>query len=197
MSREGALTGGRALAMPPGADVAAAAGVSLALSKSWPVGVLSGVVVAAEVDACLWLAALSSAGSSSSPAMALPATCTAHACLLRPAGVLLRSLLAEAQCECRSGGHAETCGSSEQPAGREYLAGEDEGDLLWQLNANALHDPVWHRVCAAVLAPALQVLLCWCTILHHQETFNVSANADDLSGAKLRECCKLRTGLGC
>ena len=48
----------------------------------------------------------------------------------------------------------------------EYLAGEDKGDLLRQLDANALHDPVWNRVGAAVLAPARQVLLCWRTILH-------------------------------
>ena len=81
MSREGALTGGRAAGAPAGADGAAVASVCLALVESWPAGALSGVVVAAEVDACLLLAALSSAGSSSSPAMALPATCAAHACL--------------------------------------------------------------------------------------------------------------------
>ena len=59
--------------------------------------------------------------------------------------------------------------SVQQQAGSaedRYLAGEDKGDLLWQLQSNALHAPIRHRVCAAVLAPARQVLLCWRTILH-------------------------------
>lgn len=59
------------------------------------------------------------------------------------------------------------CGSSAWAAGRQHLAGKDKGDLLWQLKAYALHDPVWHRVCAAVLAPALQVFFCWRTVLQY------------------------------
>ena len=82
MRREGALTGCQA------------AGVCPSLSGCWvgqPAGMLGGVAVAAEVEACWLAAALSSAGSSSSPAIALPATCKAHACLWhasRPAETL-------------------------------------------------------------------------------------------------------------
>ena len=66
-------------------------------------------------------------------------------------------------------GHPTICVSSGQDRlGESYLAGEDKGDLLWQLNADALHDSVWHRVCAAVLAPSLQLFLCWRAILQHK-----------------------------
>ena len=83
MRREGALTGWRAAGVPAGADVAALAGACPALHGSWAgraVDALDGVAAGAEVEACLLLAALSSAGSSSSPAMALPATCIALTC---------------------------------------------------------------------------------------------------------------------
>ena len=83
MRREGALMGGRAAGMSAGADAAAVAGVCPAPSgcwAGWAVGRLGGVAAGAEVEACLLLAALSSAGSSSSPATALPATCIALTC---------------------------------------------------------------------------------------------------------------------
>lgn len=126
MSREGALTGGRAAGVPagtpPGADSAAVAGVCLALGESWAVGALSGVDVAAEVDACLLLAALSNGGSSSSPAMVLPATCTAHACLSstsRPAEPLPgNSILAKQVVYVSTSGHAEVYASSLQDGGK-------------------------------------------------------------------------------
>ncbi len=79
----------------------------------------------------------------------------------------------------------------------KYLAGEDKGDLLWQRDADALHDPVRHRVCAAVLAPARQVLLCWRTILHHGQAYraNLPAHLMSLCGTETQGQRDFRTSL--
>lgn len=81
MRREGALTECWAARVLDGADAAAELDACLVLRECWAgraVVPAACVAAAAEVEACLLTADLSSAGSSSSPAMALPATCMLH-----------------------------------------------------------------------------------------------------------------------
>lgn len=84
MRREGALTECWPATVLDGADAAAELDKCLLLRECWAgraAGQAGGVAAAAEVEVCLLTTDLSSAGSSSSPAMALPATCMVRTCI--------------------------------------------------------------------------------------------------------------------
>lgn len=51
---------------------------------------------------------------------------------------------------------------------RRHLAGKDKGNQAGQFGPDGAHDAVWDRLCAAVLAPLLQILLCWRSVLHQE-----------------------------